>query len=101
MGGFEAVAAIMLLVDLLGGAIAGIFTGASLASVREDRDYSLTGAARSALCDGAQVIHGVSVRGGGFVSDALRGDIAVEDNDDNDVPGGNSDQGAHGQDPDQ
>lgn len=110
MNGAEAITAIMLLVDLLGGAMAGLVTGASVASVREDMDYSLTGAARSALCDGAQVIHGVSVRGGGFVTDGLRGggtggdeaNAADEAGDgDDDVPGANSDHGAHGQDPDQ
>jgi hypothetical protein len=96
-----AITAVMLLVDLLGGAMAGVFTGVSLASVSEDMDYSLTGAARSALCDGAQVIHGVSVRGTGFVTDALRRGGTGADNGDKDVPRENSDQDTQGQGPDQ
>ena len=100
MDAIAAITAIMLLVDLLGGAMAGVVTGASVASVTEDMDYSLTGAVRSALCDGAQVIHGVSVRGAGFITDALRGDGTGEDGGDKDVPGENSDQDTQGQDPD-
>ena len=101
MDAIAAMTAIMLLVDLLGGAMAGVFAGVSLASVSEDMDYSLTAATRSALCDGAQVIHGVSVRGTGFVTDTLRRGVTGEDNDDKDVPGENSDQDTQGQDPDQ
>lgn len=101
MDAIAAITAVMLLVDLLGGVMAGVFTGASVASVREDMDYSLTGAAPGALCDGARVLHGFSVRGGGFVTDALRGDGTGEDNGDKDVPGENSDQDTQGQDPDQ
>lgn len=98
MDAIAALTAIMLLVDLLGGVMAGVVTGASVASVREDMDYSLTGAVRNALCDGARVIHGVTVRGSGFVTDGLRG---ARENGDNDVPGENSDQDTQGQDPDQ
>lgn len=101
MDAIAAVTAIMLLVDLLGGAMAGVVAGASVASVAEDMDYSLTGVVRSALCDGARVIHGVSVRGTGFVADVLRGGGTGEDNGGKDVPGENSGQDTQGQDPDQ
>jgi len=101
MDAIAAITAVMLLVDLLGGVMAGVFTGASLASVREDMDYSFTGAAPGALRDGARVFYGFSVRGRGFVTEALRGDGASEDNGDKDVPGDNSDQDTQGQDPDQ
>jgi hypothetical protein len=96
MDPIAAVTAVMLLVDLLGGITAGIFSGASIGSRLEDRDYTLTGPAPDPLIEGARAIHGVFIRGTGFVSDALRGDEIVND----DKPGDNSDHGAHGQEPD-
>jgi hypothetical protein len=64
--------AVMILVDFLFGVLFGVVGSASLASRREDRDYSLLHAPQDPLCDGARVIHGVYVRGDGFVSNARR-----------------------------
>lgn len=89
--------AVLLLVDLLGGVTAGIFASASVASLHEDQDFSLTGQAPDSLCEGGRSFHGLYIRGSGFVSDTLRGDgYHVADEDD---PGDNSDQGPHGQEP--
>jgi hypothetical protein len=67
----EQLTAITLLVDFLFGVTFGIVGSASLASRREDSDYSLTHAPPDPLCDGVRVIHGVYSRGGS-VRDASR-----------------------------
>jgi hypothetical protein len=95
-----AITAVTLLVDLLGGVMVGMFTSVSVASLYEDRKYSLTGAAPGLLSAGARAFHGISVNGGGFISDALRGDATPQHHGDNDVPGENSDQNKQGQEPD-
>ncbi len=91
-----AVTAVTLFVDLLCGAATGMFASASVASLHEDRGFSLTGQAPDPLCEGGRTVHGLFIRGSGFVSDALRGDYAADE----DEPGDNSDQGTHGQEPD-
>jgi hypothetical protein len=98
--GIAAITAIILLVDLLGGVAVGMFGSASVASVLEDYGYSLTGAAPGTLRDGARVIHGVRVRGSGFVTSALRGAGGSDDTGGKDVPQDNSNHDAHGQEPD-
>jgi hypothetical protein len=90
----------MLLVDLLGGVMVGVFTGVSVASAREDGVLSLTSTAPDPLCEGARGFFGVFIRGSGFVSDTLRGGSTGEHTVDEDEPGDNSDQNAQGQEPD-
>jgi hypothetical protein len=91
------VTAVMLLVGLLGGVMAGIVTGASVGSRVEDRDYSLTGPAPDLLSEGARVVHGLFIRGTGFVSDTRRGDGSSNQIANEDEPGESSDHGAYGQ----
>src|SRR5580698_5683187 len=93
MSFIEQLSAIALLIDFLFGVAFGIVGSASLASRREDRDYSLVHAPPDSLCDGARVIQGVYTRGDRWVSDARR---AAAPNDDG-RPGGNDGSGSQGQ----
>jgi hypothetical protein len=68
----EQLSAIALLIDFLFGVTFGIVGSASLASRREDRDYSLVHAPPDPLCDGVRMIQGVYTRGGSWVSDVRR-----------------------------
>jgi len=96
-----AVTAVMLLAGLLGGLMAGILTSASVGSRVEDRHGSLTGTAPDPLSEGARAVHGVFIRGTGFVSGARRADGAGRPVANDDDQGDNSDYGARGQEPDQ
>ena len=93
MNFIEQLSAIALLVDFLFGVAFGVIGSASLASRREDCDYSLTHAPPDPLCDGVRVLYGVYTRGDGWVADAVR-DVAPADD------GGNGGSGAQGQEPD-
>ena len=58
----EELSAVVLLVDFLLGVTFGVVGGAAYGSVREDREYSLLGAAAPGpVSEGARVIHGVYV----------------------------------------
>jgi hypothetical protein len=93
MSFIEQLSAIALLIDFLFGVTFGLVGSASLASRREDRDYSLVHAPPDPLCDGVRVTQGVYIRGGGWMSDARRdavhGDVGR--------PGGNDGSGPQGQ----
>ena len=65
MNGIGAGSSILLLVDFLFGVTFGVIGSASLASRREDYDYSLTHAPPDPVSDGARVIYGVYTRGSG------------------------------------
>jgi hypothetical protein len=91
----EQITAITLLVDVLIGVTFGVVGSASLASRREDLDYSLTHGPPDPLCEGARVIHGVYTRGDGFVSDAFRDAARGDDG----WPDGSDDAGAQGLEP--
>ncbi len=87
--------AIMLLIDFLVGVMFGIVGSASLASRREDRDYSLLHAPPDPLRDGVRVIHGVYTRGDRWASDVRR---PAPRNDDRGCGSGDG-SGAQGQEP--
>ena len=87
----EQLTAVALLVDFLLGVTFGVVGGASFASRREDRNYSLLRTAPDLLCAGARVIHGVYTRGNGFVSDAAQADGYGH--------GGNGDSSTQGREP--
>jgi hypothetical protein len=89
----EELSAIALLVDFLFGVTFGVIGSASLASRREDHDYSLTHAPPDPLCDGVRMFYGVYTRGAGWVADA-RHDVAHADDD------GHGGSGAAGQESD-
>jgi hypothetical protein len=72
MSFIEQLSAIALLIDFLFGVTFGLVGSASLASRREDRDYSLVHAPPDPLCDGVRVIQGVYTRGNSWMSDARR-----------------------------
>ena len=93
MSFIEQLSAIALLIDFLFGVAFGMVGGASLASRREDRDYSLVHAPPDPLCDGARVIQGVYTRGGGWVSDARRNAAHSDDA----RRGGNDGSGSQGE----
>ena len=93
MSFIEQLSAIALLIDFLFGVAFGIAGSASLASRREDRDYSLVHAPPGPLCDGARVIQGVYTRGDKWVSDTRRAAAPGDDR----WPGGNDGSGSHGQ----
>lgn len=88
----EQLSAMALFIDFLLGATLGVVGSASLASRREDCNYSLLRTAPDFLCAGARAIHGVYTRGNGFVSDAPRGTTQADDR----SYGGNDDSGPHG-----
>ena len=79
--------AIILLIVFIAGAMGGVVLVVSVASLREDRRYSLTGEAPGPVCAGARWLTGAGVRGDRFVSAGLRGDA-------------NADEDAHGLEPD-
>jgi hypothetical protein len=88
----EQLSAITLLIAFLFGVTFGVVGGASRASRREDRNYSLPRTAPDPLSAGARVIHRVYIRGNRFVSGAPgnteRASIRSRgDNDDSGVPG--------------
>ena len=95
MSFIEQLSAIAFLVDFLFGVMFGVVGSASFASRREGRCYSLPQAPPDPLCDGGRVIHGVCIRGDGWVSDALRGAAHASDG----GRGGNAGSGAQGQEP--
>jgi hypothetical protein len=90
----EQLTAITLLVDFLFGVMFGVVGSASLASRREDFDYSLTHVPPDPLCHGGRVIHGVYTRGGS-ASDAIRHSAHGDDG----RPGDNGGAGDQGQEP--
>jgi hypothetical protein len=93
MSFIEQLSTIALLIDFLFGVTFGIAGSASLASRREDRDYSLVQAPPDSLCDGARVIQGVYTRGDRWVSDARRGAALGDDG----WSGGDDGSGSQGQ----
>jgi hypothetical protein len=93
MSFIEQLSAIALLIDFLFGVTFGIVGSASLASRREDREYSLVHAPPDPLGAGARVIQGVYTRGDRWVSDARRS--AAQG--DNGRPGGNDGSDSPGQ----
>jgi hypothetical protein len=75
MGGIDVgEVAILILIVFIAGAMGGVILIVSLASIREDRHYSLTGEAPDSACAGARRLTGAGVRGDRFVSAGLRGD---------------------------
>lgn len=64
MGGIDVGVAILLLIAFIAGVMGGIVIAASVASRREDRLGSLTGAAPDRTCGGARLLIGAGVRGG-------------------------------------
>ena len=66
MGSTDALMAIGLLVGFLGGTMTGVILIVSAAYRREDRHYSLDGAAPDAVCRGTRRLTGTWVRGRGF-----------------------------------
>jgi hypothetical protein len=94
MSFIEQLSAITLFVDFLFGVMFGVVGSASLASRREDFDYSLTHAPPDPLCDGVRGIHGVYTRGGS-VTDPPRHSAHAKD----DRPGDNGGAGNQGQEP--
>src|ERR1700722_3711466 len=93
MSFIEQLSAIALLIDFLVGVAFGVFGSASLASRREDREYSLVHAPPDPLCDGVRVFQGVYTRGDGWVSDARRAAASGG----NGRPGDNECRGSQGQ----
>ena len=93
MSFIEQLSAIAFLIEFLFGVMFGVAGSASLASRREDRDYSLVHAPPDPLCEGMPVIQGVYTRGHSWVSDARRGAAPG----DNGWPGGNDGSGSQGQ----
>jgi hypothetical protein len=93
MSFIEQLSAIALLMDFLFGVIFGVVGSASLASRREDRDFSLVHAPPDPLCEGIRVIQGAYTRGDRWVSDARRA-AALGDNG---RPGGDDGSGSQGQ----
>ena len=93
MSFIEQLTAIALLLDFLFGVTFGIVGSASLASRREDRDYSLVHAPPDPLCDGVRMIQGVYTRGDTWVSDARRAAVSG----DNGRPGGGDGSDSQGQ----
>jgi hypothetical protein len=79
MSFIEQLSAIALLIDFLFGVTFGIVGSASIASRREDRDYSLVHAPPDLLCDGVRLIQGVYTRGDGWVSVARRATAPGDD----------------------
>ena len=63
MGGIGVGVAILLLIAFIAGVVAGLVVVVSVASRREDRLFTLTGAAPGTACKGARVLVGASVRG--------------------------------------
>ena len=92
MSFIEQLSAIALLIDFLFGVTFGMAGSASLASRREDGDYSLVHAPPGPLCEGVRVIQGVYTRGDRGVSDARR--AAAPDDDGR--PGGDEGSGSQG-----
>ncbi len=95
MSFIEQLSAITLLIDFLLGVMFGVVGSASLASRREDRDYSLVHAPPDSLCDGVRVIQGVYTRGDRWVSDARRATPMGGGGDGR--PGGDDGSGSQGQ----
>jgi hypothetical protein len=93
MSFIEQLSAIALLIDFLFGVTFGVVGSASLASRREDREYSLVHAPPDPLCDGVRMIQGVYTRGDSWVSDARRAAALGG----NGRPGGNDGPGSQGQ----
>jgi hypothetical protein len=93
MSFIEQLSAIALLIDFLFGVTFGVVGSASLASRREDRNYSLVHAPPDPLCDGVRGILGVHTRGDSWVSDARRGSARGDDG----WRGGNDGSGPQGQ----
>jgi len=73
MSFIEQLSAIALLIDFLFGVTFGVVGSSSLASRREDRDYSLVHAPPDPLCAGARVIQGVYICGDHWMSDSRGG----------------------------
>jgi hypothetical protein len=93
MSFIEQLSAIALLIDFLFGVTFGVVGTASLASRREDHDYSLVHAPPDPLCEGVRVVQGVYTRGDRWVSDARR----AASPGDHGRPGGDDGSGSHGQ----
>jgi len=63
MSGIDAAVAIFLLIAFIGGIVIGVVVIVSIASRREDRQFSLTREAPDAMCRGARRFTGVWTRG--------------------------------------
>ena len=93
MSFIEQLSAIALLIDFLFGVMFGLVGSASLASRREDRDYSLVHAPPDLLREGVRAIQGVYTRGDSWASDARRCAGPGDDG----WRGGNDGSGSQGQ----
>jgi hypothetical protein len=93
MSFIEQLSAIALLIDFLFGVTFGIVGSASIASRREDRDYSLVHAPPDPLREGVRVIQGVYTRGDRWVSDGRPAALPGDDG----RPGGDDGSGSPGQ----
>jgi hypothetical protein len=85
----EPLSAMALLIAFFSGVASGLVGGASLASLLEERGYSLLSRAPGPLHDGARVFYGFSTRGDGYVTGAPRGTTQSGRN----RNGGNGDSG--------
>jgi hypothetical protein len=96
MNFIEQLTAVALLIDFLFGVTCGFIGSAARGSRREDRDYTLLGAAPDPISAGARVIHGVYTRADEYMMGLLPG--GGEAGGDNP---GIDDSGAQGQELDQ
>jgi hypothetical protein len=69
----EQLSAVALLADFFLGVTCGFVGSAARGSRREDRDYTLLGAAPDPISAGARVIHGVYTRADEYMRGLLRG----------------------------
>jgi hypothetical protein len=80
MSFFEQVSAVALLVDFFLGVTCGIVGGAAHGSRREDRGYTVLGAAPDPVSAGARVLHGVYTSADDYMMGLLPGGEAGGDN---------------------
>lgn len=95
MNFIEQLTAISLLIDFLFGVVCGVVGSAAHGSRREDRGYTLLGAAPDPVSAGARVIHGVYTSADEYMMGLLPGGEAGGDN------RGIDNSGAHEQELDQ
>jgi hypothetical protein len=69
----EQLSAMALLIDFLFGVIFGVVGSASLASRREDHEFTLLKAAPGPVCAGVRVIHGVYTSADEYMIGLLHG----------------------------
>jgi hypothetical protein len=80
MSFFEQVSAVAFLVDFFLGVTCGVVGGAAHGSRREDRGYTLLGAAPDPVSAGARVLHGVYTSADDYMAGLLPGGEAGGDN---------------------